>query len=125
MAALTTVVVAAAATAVAGAVAGAGAATGSGVGAAQVPQQNDSCFGTSGGIRPFHLQNWKQKVSRTKKAEFIRTAEKLKNQVINIEKDKHSHFCNQKSDFRSEHSMLEELENKLINSRKTESKLSS
>ncbi|XP_034869830.1 coiled-coil domain-containing protein 112 isoform X1 [Mirounga leonina] len=120
MAALTTVVVAAAATAVAGAVAGAGAATGSGVGAAQVPQQNDSCFGTSGGIRPFHLQNWKQKVSRTKKAEFIRTAEKLKNQVINIEKDKHSHFCNQKSDFRSEHSMLEELENKLINSRKTE-----
>lgn len=39
MAALTTVVVAAAATAVAGAVAGAGAATGSGVGAAQVPQQ--------------------------------------------------------------------------------------
>jgi len=120
MAALTTVVVAAAATAVAGAVAGAGAATGSGVGAAQVPQQNDSCFGTSGGIRPFHLQNWKQKVSRTKKAEFIRTAEKFKNQVINIEKDKHSHFCNQKSDFRSEHSMLEELENKLINSRKTE-----
>ncbi|XP_044119071.1 coiled-coil domain-containing protein 112 isoform X2 [Neovison vison] len=120
MAALTTVVVAAAATAVAGAVAGAGAATGSGVGAAQVPQQNDSCFGTSGGIRPFQLQNWKQKVSRTKKAEFIRTAEKLKNQVINIEKDKHSHFYNQKSDFRSEHSMLEELENKLINSRKTE-----
>ncbi|XP_034511777.1 coiled-coil domain-containing protein 112 isoform X2 [Ailuropoda melanoleuca] len=120
MAALTTVVVAAAATAVAGAVAGAGAASGSGVGAAQVPQQNDSCFGTSGGMRPFQLQNWKQKVSRTKKAEFIRTAEKLKNQVINIEKDKHSHFYNQKSDFRSEHSMLEELENKLINSRKSE-----
>ncbi|XP_038407767.1 coiled-coil domain-containing protein 112 isoform X2 [Canis lupus familiaris] len=122
MAALTTVVVAAAATAVAGAVAGAGAgaAPGSGVGAAQVPQQNDSGFGTSGGIRPFQLQNWKQKVSRTKKAEFIRTAEKLRNQVINIEKDKHSHFYNQKSDFRSEQSMLEELENKLINSRKTE-----
>lgn len=39
MAALTTVVVAAAATAVAGAVAGAGAATGSGVGASPVPQQ--------------------------------------------------------------------------------------
>uniref|UniRef100_A0A8D2CSF1 Coiled-coil domain containing 112 n=1 Tax=Sciurus vulgaris TaxID=55149 RepID=A0A8D2CSF1_SCIVU len=46
--------------------------------------QNDGCFSTSGGIRPFQLQNWKQKVSRTKKAEFIRTAEKLKNQ-----KDKH------------------------------------
>uniref|UniRef100_A0A4W2C5G4 Coiled-coil domain containing 112 n=1 Tax=Bos indicus x Bos taurus TaxID=30522 RepID=A0A4W2C5G4_BOBOX len=119
MAALTTVVVAAAATAVAGAVAGAGAAPGTGVGAA-VPQQSDGCLGTSGGIRPFHLQNWKQKVSRTKKAEFIRTAEKYKNQVINLEKDKHSHFYNQKSDFRIEHSMLEELENKLINSRKTE-----
>ncbi|XP_055392512.1 coiled-coil domain-containing protein 112 isoform X3 [Bubalus kerabau] len=119
MAALTTVVVAAAATAVAGAVAGAGAAPGTGVGAA-VPQQNDGCLGTSGGIRPFQLQNWKQKVSRTKKAEFIRTAEKYKNQVINLEKDKHSHFYNQKSDFRIEHSMLEELENKLINSRKTE-----
>lgn len=39
MAALTTVVVAAAATAVAGAVTGAGAATGNGVGAALVPQQ--------------------------------------------------------------------------------------
>uniref|UniRef100_A0A2K5HX32 Coiled-coil domain containing 112 n=1 Tax=Colobus angolensis palliatus TaxID=336983 RepID=A0A2K5HX32_COLAP len=37
-----------------------------------------------------------------------------------MEKDKHSHFYNQKSDFRIEHSMLEELENKLINSRKTE-----
>ncbi|XP_047412964.1 coiled-coil domain-containing protein 112 isoform X2 [Sciurus carolinensis] len=120
MAALTTVVAAAAATAVAGAVAGAGAATGTSVGAAPAPQQNDGCFSTSGGIRPFQLQNWKQKVSRTKKAEFIRTAEKLKNQVIIIEKDKHSHFYNQRSDFRIEHSMLEELENKLINSRKTE-----
>ncbi|XP_032130146.1 coiled-coil domain-containing protein 112 isoform X2 [Sapajus apella] len=120
MAALTTVVVAAAATAVAGAVAGAGAATGTGVGATPAPQQNDGCFSTSGGIRSFHLQNWKQKVNQTKKAEFVRTAEKFKNQVINMEKDKHSHFYNQKSDFRIEHSMLEELENKLINSRKTE-----
>ncbi|XP_053423224.1 coiled-coil domain-containing protein 112 [Nycticebus coucang] len=82
--------------------------------------KSDGCFSTSGGIRSFQLQNWKQKVSRTKKAEFIRTAEKLRNQVTNIEKDKHSHFYNQKSDFRIEHSMLEELENKLINSRKTE-----
>ncbi|EHB15404.1 Coiled-coil domain-containing protein 112 [Heterocephalus glaber] len=81
---------------------------------------NDGCFSTSGGIHPFQLQNWKQKVSRTKKAEFIRTAEKFKNQVIIIEKDKHSHFYNQKNDFRIEHSMLEELENKLINSRKME-----
>uniref|UniRef100_A0A2K5USS1 Coiled-coil domain containing 112 n=1 Tax=Macaca fascicularis TaxID=9541 RepID=A0A2K5USS1_MACFA len=119
MAALTTVVVAAAATAVAGAVAGR-AATGTGVGATPAPQQSDGCFSTSGGIRPFHLQNWKQKVNQTKKAEFVRTAEKFKNQVINMEKDKHSHFYNQKSDFRIEHSMLEELENKLINSRKTE-----
>lgn len=39
MAALTTVVVAAAATAVAGAVAGAGAAAGTGVGSASTPQQ--------------------------------------------------------------------------------------
>uniref|UniRef100_A0A8C0XI05 Coiled-coil domain-containing protein 112 n=1 Tax=Castor canadensis TaxID=51338 RepID=A0A8C0XI05_CASCN len=118
MAALTTVVVAAAATAVAGAVAGAGAATGSSVGAPPAPQQSDGCL-SSGGIRP-QLQNWRQKASRIKKAEFIRTAEKFKNQVITIEKDKHSHFYNQKSDFRTEHSMLEELENKLINSRKTE-----
>ncbi|KFO19216.1 Coiled-coil domain-containing protein 112 [Fukomys damarensis] len=50
----------------------------------------------------------------------MRTAEKFKNQVIIIEKDKHSHFYNQKNDFRIEHSMLEELENKLINSRKME-----
>ncbi|XP_031221487.1 coiled-coil domain-containing protein 112 isoform X2 [Mastomys coucha] len=120
MAALTTVVVAAAATAVAGAVAGAGAAAGTGVGAAPTPQQGDGGFSASGGIRPFQLQNWKQKVSRTKKAEFIRTAEKLKNQVIVIEKDKHSHFYNQRGDFRTEYSMLEELETKLINSRKTE-----
>nr|XP_051699300.1 coiled-coil domain-containing protein 112 isoform X2 [Oryctolagus cuniculus] len=120
MAALTTVVVAAAATAVAGAVAGAGAAGGSGVGAAPAPQQSQGGFGSSGGIRPFQLQNWKQKVIRTKKAEFTRTAERLRNQVIIIEKDKHNHFYNQKSDFRIEHSMLEELENKLINSRKTE-----
>lgn len=122
MAALTTVVVAAAATAVAGAVAGAGAgaAAGTGVGAAPTPQQSDVGFSASGGIRPFQLQNWKQKVSWTKKAEFIRTAEKLKNQVIVIEKDKHSHFYNQRGHFRTEYSLLEELENKLINSRKME-----
>nr|XP_003404536.1 coiled-coil domain-containing protein 112 [Loxodonta africana] len=119
MAALTTVVVAAAATAVAGAVAGAGAATGTGVGGAPAPPQNDGCC-TLGGIRTFHFQNWKQKAIRTKKAEFIRTAEKFKNHVINLEKDKHSHFYNQKNDFGIEHSMLEELENKLIISRKTE-----
>ncbi|XP_048190179.1 coiled-coil domain-containing protein 112 isoform X2 [Perognathus longimembris pacificus] len=113
MAALTTVVVAAAA-----ATAGAGAAPGPGVGAASSPQ-SDGCLGALGGIRP-QLQNWKQKVSRMKKAEFLRTAEKLKNQVIVIEKDKHNHLYNQKSDFRTEHNMLEELENKLINSRKTE-----
>uniref|UniRef100_A0A8C2M825 Coiled-coil domain containing 112 n=1 Tax=Cricetulus griseus TaxID=10029 RepID=A0A8C2M825_CRIGR len=73
MAALTTVVVAAAATAVAGAVAGAGAAAGTGVGAAPTPQQNEGACGTSAGTRPSQLQNWKQKVSRMKKAEFIRT----------------------------------------------------
>ncbi|XP_004649088.2 coiled-coil domain-containing protein 112 isoform X1 [Octodon degus] len=120
MAALTTVVVAAATTAASGAAAGPGAAAGSGAGAAPAPPQSDGCFSTSGGIYPFHLQNWKQKVNRTKKAEFIRTAEKFKNQVIIIEKDKHSHFYNQKHDLRVEHSMLEELENKLINSRKME-----
>uniref|UniRef100_A0A8C6QSM4 Coiled-coil domain containing 112 n=1 Tax=Nannospalax galili TaxID=1026970 RepID=A0A8C6QSM4_NANGA len=37
-----------------------------------------------------------------------------------LEKDKHSHFYSQKGDFRIERSMLEELENKLVNSRKTE-----
>uniref|UniRef100_A0A8C8Z582 Coiled-coil domain containing 112 n=1 Tax=Prolemur simus TaxID=1328070 RepID=A0A8C8Z582_PROSS len=37
-----------------------------------------------------------------------------------IEKDKHSHFYYQKGDFRIKHSMLEELENKLMNSRETE-----
>ncbi|MEJ1281542.1 coiled-coil domain containing 112 [Cricetulus griseus] len=82
--------------------------------------KNEGACGTSAGTRPSQLQNWKQKVSRMKKAEFIRTAEKLKNQVIVIEKDKHSHFYNQRGDFRTEHCMLEELENKLINSRKTE-----
>ncbi|XP_075399198.1 coiled-coil domain-containing protein 112 [Tenrec ecaudatus] len=120
MAALTTVVVAAAATAVAGAVAGAGAATGAGVGAAPAPQQNNGSFSTLGGVRSYQLQNWKQKAIRTKKAEFIRTAEKYKNQVINLEKDKNSHFYSQKSLFRIEHSVLEELENKLIINRKTE-----
>uniref|UniRef100_A0A2K6KPX4 Coiled-coil domain containing 112 n=1 Tax=Rhinopithecus bieti TaxID=61621 RepID=A0A2K6KPX4_RHIBE len=53
---------------------------------------------------------WQNPVSTKKKKKII----------INMEKDKHSHFYNQKSDFRIEHSMLEELENKLINSRKTE-----
>ncbi|XP_006886737.1 PREDICTED: coiled-coil domain-containing protein 112-like [Elephantulus edwardii] len=120
MAALTTVVVAAAATAVAGAVAGAGAAASPSVGAALPPQQNDGNFSTLGGIRAFQLQNWKQKAIRNKKTEFVRTAERFKNQVINLEKDKHSHFYNQKNDFRIEYSMLEELENKLIISRKTE-----
>jgi hypothetical protein len=41
--------------------------------------QSDGCLSSSGGIRP-QLQNWRQKASRIKKAEFIRTAEKFKNQ---------------------------------------------
>ncbi|XP_040829152.1 coiled-coil domain-containing protein 112 isoform X3 [Ochotona curzoniae] len=118
MAALTTVVVAAAATAVAGAVAGA--AGGSGARAAPAPQQNDGGCSAASGVRPFQLQSWKQKASRTKKAELVRTAERLNNQIIIIEKEKYNHFYNQKGDLRMERSMLEELENKLINSRKTE-----
>ncbi|XP_045140993.1 coiled-coil domain-containing protein 112 [Echinops telfairi] len=81
---------------------------------------NNGSFNALGGVRSYQLQNWKQKAIRTKKAEFIRTAEKYKNQVINLEKDKNSHFYNQKNVFRIEHSMLEELENKLIINRKTE-----
>ncbi|XP_007952721.1 coiled-coil domain-containing protein 112 [Orycteropus afer afer] len=91
-----------------------------GRGTPALSEQNDGSFSTLGGIRTFQLQNWKQKAIRTKKAEFIRTAEKFKNQVTNLEKEKHSHFYNQKNDFKIEHSVLEELENKLIISRKTE-----
>ncbi|XP_027725018.1 coiled-coil domain-containing protein 112 isoform X1 [Vombatus ursinus] len=112
MAALTTVVVAATAEA------------GSRTLAAALPaaglSQNDSYSGTQDGVRPFQLHNWKQKADQAKKTEFIRTAEKLKNQVANIEKDKNGHLYNKKNDFRIDFIVLEELEHKLVNSRKTE-----
>ncbi|XP_006870606.1 PREDICTED: coiled-coil domain-containing protein 112 [Chrysochloris asiatica] len=105
MAALTTVVVAAAATAVAGAVAGAGAATGTSVGAASAPQQEQR-----------EVRMGKTLDGLSFSSEILMNWSK----VSNLEKDQHSHFYNQTHDFRIEHSMLEELENKLIISRKTE-----
>ncbi|KAM6186808.1 coiled-coil domain-containing protein 112 isoform 2-T2 [Sarcoramphus papa] len=86
--------------------------------AAAGQQQNDSCSSTAGAGRPF--QNWKMKTEQAKKVEFIRTAEKLKTQLANIEKDKNGHLYNRKSDFRVEHSILEELERSMTVSRKTE-----
>ncbi|NXI65536.1 CC112 protein, partial [Anseranas semipalmata] len=80
--------------------------------------QSDSCFSTAGSAR--QLQNWKMKAEQAKKAEFIRTAEKLRTQLANIEKDKNGHLYNRKSDSRVEYSILEELEHKMTVDRKTE-----
>ncbi|XP_040396611.1 coiled-coil domain-containing protein 112 isoform X2 [Cygnus olor] len=81
-------------------------------------EQNESCFSTAGSGQ--QCQNWKMKAEQTKKAEFIRTAEKLRTQLANIEKDKNGHLYNRKSDSRVEYSMLEELEHKMTVNRKTE-----
>ncbi|NWX68340.1 CC112 protein, partial [Alca torda] len=80
--------------------------------------QNDSCSSTAGAGRQF--QNWKMKDEQAKKAEFIRTAEKLKTQLANTQKDKTGHLYNRKSDFRVEYSILEELERTMTVSRETE-----
>ncbi|XP_009892133.1 PREDICTED: coiled-coil domain-containing protein 112 [Charadrius vociferus] len=82
------------------------------------PFQNGSCSSTAGAGRQF--QNWKMKAEQAKKAEFIRTAEKLKTQFANTEKDRNGHLYNRKSDFRVEYSMLEELERSMTVIRKTE-----
>ncbi|NXD17234.1 CC112 protein, partial [Nothocercus nigrocapillus] len=82
--------------------------------------QNESCFSTAGAGQQFQLQNWKVKAEQAKKAEFIRTSEKLKTQLATIEKEKNGHLYSKKSDFRVEYSILEELEHKMTVSRKTE-----
>ncbi|XP_005061215.1 PREDICTED: coiled-coil domain-containing protein 112 [Ficedula albicollis] len=80
--------------------------------------QNESCSSTAGAGRQF--QSRKTKAERAKKVEFIRTAEKLKAQLANIEKDKTGHLYNRKSDFRVEYRLLEELEHSMTVSRKME-----
>ncbi|NXR28148.1 CC112 protein, partial [Cinclus mexicanus] len=80
--------------------------------------QNESCSSTAGAGRQF--QSWKMKAERAKKVEFIRTAEKLKAQLANIEKDRSGHLYNRKSDFRVEYRLLEELEHSMTVSRKME-----
>ncbi|NWV49478.1 CC112 protein, partial [Daphoenositta chrysoptera] len=80
--------------------------------------QNESCSSTAGAGRQF--QSWKMKAERAKKVEFIRTAEKLKAQLANIEKDRNGQLYNRKSDFRVEYRLLEELEHSMTVSRKTE-----
>ncbi|XP_039589063.1 coiled-coil domain-containing protein 112 [Passer montanus] len=80
--------------------------------------QNESCSSTPGAGR--QVQRWKIKGERAKKVEFIRTAEKLKAQLANIEKDKTGHLYNRKSDFRVEYRLLEELEHSMTDSRKME-----
>ncbi|NXI98558.1 CC112 protein, partial [Psophia crepitans] len=80
--------------------------------------QNDNYSSTAGAGQQF--QNWKMKAEQAKKVEFLRTAEKLKTQLANAEKDKNGHLYNKKSDFRVEYSILEELERSMTVSRKTE-----
>ncbi|KAM4638757.1 LOW QUALITY PROTEIN: coiled-coil domain-containing protein 112 [Amazona ochrocephala] len=79
-------------------------------------QQNDSCSSSAGTGR---FQNWKMN-AQAKKIEFLRTAENLKTQLANLDKDKNVCICNRKSDFRIEYSILEGLEQSLTVSRKTE-----
>ncbi|KAM6474634.1 coiled-coil domain-containing protein 112 isoform 1-T1 [Liasis olivaceus] len=81
-------------------------------------QQNDSCFSAPDALQ--HFQSWKIKTDQVKKAEFITTGNKLKNQLMNLEKDKNILLFNKKSDFRMEYCILEELEHKLTKNRKTE-----
>ncbi|NWZ66126.1 CC112 protein, partial [Acrocephalus arundinaceus] len=80
--------------------------------------QNESCSSTAGAGRQF--QSWKIKAERAKKVEFIRTAEKLKTQLANIEKGKTGHLYNRRSDFRVEYRLLEDLEHSMTVSRKME-----
>ncbi|KFQ11369.1 Coiled-coil domain-containing protein 112, partial [Haliaeetus albicilla] len=56
--------------------------------------QNDSCSSTAGAGQQF--QNWKMRAEQAKKVEFVRTAEKLKTQLANIEKEKIGHLYNRK-----------------------------
>ncbi|XP_056393415.1 coiled-coil domain-containing protein 112 isoform X2 [Hyla sarda] len=75
--------------------------------------QDDGSFSAPGGDNG---HNWR--LQQAKKAEFIREAEKLRQQIALLEKDKSAHLYNKKNDFRIEYSMLEEYEQKLTNSRK-------
>ncbi|XP_054843527.1 coiled-coil domain-containing protein 112 [Eublepharis macularius] len=81
-------------------------------------QENDSSFSNSGADK--NIWSWQRKAEQIKKAEFIREGEKLKTQLMNIEKDKNSLLFNKKSDFRMEYGILEELEYKLTKNRKAE-----
>ncbi|XP_053910945.1 coiled-coil domain-containing protein 112 isoform X3 [Cuculus canorus] len=81
-------------------------------------KRHDSCSSTAGADG--QLQNWKLKAEQAKKLEFIRTAEKLKTQLANAEKDTNGRLYNRKSDLRVEYSILEELEHSMTISRKTE-----
>ncbi|KAM8961252.1 coiled-coil domain-containing protein 112 [Pelodytes ibericus] len=85
-------------------------------------KQNESCFSHNYGEREFHVQNWKIKADQAKKAEFFREADKLKKQIVNLEKDKNGHLYNKKNDCRTEYSTLEEYEQRLANNIKTEKK---
>ncbi|XP_071436743.1 coiled-coil domain-containing protein 112 [Pithys albifrons albifrons] len=80
--------------------------------------QNEGCATSAGADLQF--QNWKTKAEKAQKVEFIRTAEKLKAQLANIEKDKNGLHYNRKSDFRVEYRILEDLEHSMTVSRKTE-----
>ncbi|XP_003223048.2 coiled-coil domain-containing protein 112 isoform X1 [Anolis carolinensis] len=81
-------------------------------------RQNASNFNGQGTVQPF--QNHKMKADQRKKAEYFRTGDKLKNQLVNIEKDKNFLLFNKKNEFRTEYCTLEELEHKLSKNRKEE-----
>ncbi|OCU02232.1 coiled-coil domain-containing protein 112 [Xenopus laevis] len=82
--------------------------------------QNESSFSHVGGERNFPTQTWKIKADQAKKAEYFRELEKYKGQIANLEKDKNGNLYSKKNDFRAEYSALEEYEQKLACSRRTE-----
>ncbi|XP_060617909.2 coiled-coil domain-containing protein 112 isoform X1 [Anolis sagrei] len=87
-------------------------------GAVAKGRQNASNFSGQGDVQ--HFQNHKMKADQLRKAEYFRTGDKLKNLLVNTEKDKNILLFNKKSEFRTEYCTLEELEHKLSKNRKEE-----
>ncbi|XP_069043355.1 coiled-coil domain-containing protein 112 isoform X2 [Lepisosteus oculatus] len=83
--------------------------------------EDDSEFQpTSCHDKEFYIQSWKAKAAQSKKVDFIREADKLKNQIAKLEKDRNVTVYNKKNDFRNEFGTLEEVDLKMMNNRKSE-----
>ncbi|XP_069136693.1 LOW QUALITY PROTEIN: coiled-coil domain-containing protein 112-like [Argopecten irradians] len=67
-----------------------------------------------------NIQAWKRKTEKAKKSEILKELNKLRVQIVALDREKSTHLYSKRNDFRQDFLPLQEMETKATESRKTE-----